>query len=358
MIEEILWRNMEIEKMIQYYRNKIEIQMLVQIDKKETEKIIKEFTSNRLKFIKLHPLFREVAENQSLRSELLNEIEKQIQTEIGLLNVQPNPDFSQVMESQIGPNFITEYDKEDLFMHSLTRLKPLETEEVKKENKIVPKEAEPVKKEETQEETTQDFLFGVPEKKEPLVIKSEEKVEDTKETQTAHKKEVKNQEIPIEEVKAKKQTPAAKASIKEDKKIESTINPETPKEEKKQEITITKPKDKSNSKKNDIPKVEKEKTLVNTKEKIKKEEESKKLSEDELFIEKTKDMDPEQLMSEIQKKFSENLEERIRQLDQSREKIKLAKSMQKRLQNDQGWEPIKDMPEKTENDKFDEMYSN
>jgi len=118
LISYILQPTNEIKRMIQYYRNKLELEMLAKADNKIITNIIEDFAENRVKYVRLHPLMKKIT-TPELKEMLCKNLEIKIKEELNLLYSQEAPFGFRLAIKHYLPEQISGYDDEDDFIDNL-----------------------------------------------------------------------------------------------------------------------------------------------------------------------------------------------------------------------------------------------
>ena len=117
-VGQILGSHRAVDKMAKYYRNKLEIAMLSDVKKENIDRIISDYAANRVKYIRLHPLFPEIEKDEKLRNDLCEQLEERIKSEIGLLYRQAAPFGYTLVMKHFLPDIIDNFEEEDIFLNS------------------------------------------------------------------------------------------------------------------------------------------------------------------------------------------------------------------------------------------------
>ena len=119
LVNHIIKPSNEVEQMIRYYKNIIEMKLLSNSNKKDFHDIIEKYVDNRVKFVRLHPLFSQVENYDLLRQELCNKLEEQIKKELDLLYTQDVPFGYKLALKHLLPESYEAYKNEEDFLATI-----------------------------------------------------------------------------------------------------------------------------------------------------------------------------------------------------------------------------------------------
>lgn len=118
-VAHILAPSNEVLRMVQHYKNVLELQMLSNFDKDTFEKTVAEFVENRVKHVKLHPLFPRVEGNEALQDLLCQKLEEKIKGELDLLYTQKAPFGSYLAIKHLLPESYETLAGEEIFLSNI-----------------------------------------------------------------------------------------------------------------------------------------------------------------------------------------------------------------------------------------------
>ncbi len=113
LVQFILRPTSQIEKMARHYGNRLEMELLANWNSGKVKRIISDYAANRVKYVRLHPLFGKVEGNEELRNKLCTELEKVLKSELNLLGEQAAPFGIDLVTKYILPERIHEFSEED-----------------------------------------------------------------------------------------------------------------------------------------------------------------------------------------------------------------------------------------------------
>ncbi len=121
-VAHILKPTNEVTRMIQFYRNRLELELISNYNPESLQKLIAEFAENRVKFVRLHPLFGEIEKSATLKDLLCRQLEQAIKEELDLLYTQATPFGYHLALKHILPDAYTGFQDEDQFLDRIQQV--------------------------------------------------------------------------------------------------------------------------------------------------------------------------------------------------------------------------------------------
>ena len=119
LVEHILSPSNEILRMIQYYKNVLEIQMLSNDNAINFDKTVTEFIEHRANYVKLHPYYPQIEADESLKELFWNQFGIKIKEELEILHSQSAPFGSYLAIKHLLPESYEGFANEEWFLNSL-----------------------------------------------------------------------------------------------------------------------------------------------------------------------------------------------------------------------------------------------